>query len=107
MTEPEQTQPDDVDLAVAAVEAWGRDAQLAQAQEELAELIVALSHYRRARKGSRAEVLTELLDVDMMLSQIGFACAFTVEEINATKAERDARLHDRLLRHTQHVGGGA
>lgn len=37
----EQTQPDDVDLAVLAVETWGRDAQLAQAQEELAELIVA------------------------------------------------------------------
>lgn len=32
-----------------AIEAWGADAQLTHIQEELAELIVAISHLRRGR----------------------------------------------------------
>lgn len=57
-------------LATRALDTWGEDAQLAQACEELAELIVALSHLRRRRVGCVTEVVNELADVLIMVEQI-------------------------------------
>ncbi len=48
-------------ICEAAVKKWGLDAQLLQVQEEAAELIVAISHFRRGRRHSKKEVLEEPL----------------------------------------------
>ena len=46
--------------------------------EELAELVVALSHHRRHRPGSRYEVIEELADV--LLTVRGVVLALGVED---------------------------
>lgn len=51
------------------LEKFGEDAQLNQTQEELAELIVAINHYRRKRISRRA-LSKEVADVTFMLAQI-------------------------------------
>lgn len=54
----------------AAVKKWGMDAQLLQTQEEAAELIVAISHFRRGRTGSKEKMLEEIADMEIMLEQM-------------------------------------
>ena len=56
-------------VCAAAVQKYGADIQLCQIQEEAAELIAAISHFRRGRKGSREELLHELADMEIMLEQ--------------------------------------
>ena len=47
---------------------YGADAQYIQLQEECAELIVALCHFRRGRIGPE-EVCSEIADVRIMIEQ--------------------------------------
>ena len=52
------------------VEFWGEQEQLDILQEECAELIEAVSHYRRQRDGSKKELLEEMADVLLILNQM-------------------------------------
>lgn len=56
-------------LAQLAVEAWGRDEQMRQAQEECAELVSALNQHRRGRI-SADDLADEVADVAIMLAQL-------------------------------------
>lgn len=78
----------------AAVKKWGLDAQLLQTQEEAAELIVAISHFRRGRKSSREALLEELADMEIMLEQMRTALGDNA--IDAVGLEKIERLCDRL-----------
>ncbi|MEE0816119.1 MAG: hypothetical protein U0M13_10705 [Desulfovibrio fairfieldensis] len=78
----------------AAVKKWGLDAQLLQTQEEAAELIVAISHFRRGRVNSKKEVLEELADMEIMLEQMRTALGDNA--IDAVGLEKIERLCDRL-----------
>ena len=53
-----------------AIDKWGVDKQLDMLIEEMAELTVALQHLRRGRPGAKDEVLEELADVNIVLSQV-------------------------------------
>ena len=53
----------------AAIEKYGVANQINQLCEECAELIVAMNHARRGRI-TAAEVVTELVDVEIMLEQM-------------------------------------
>ena len=56
----------------AAVKCWGAWAQLNQLQEECAELIASINHYRRGRTlfaEDLANIIEELADVDIMIHQ--------------------------------------
>jgi len=66
---------DEVRLMRAALERWGLNAQVGQAVEELAELIVALQkHVNRSPSPETIDgVLDELADVEMMLAQMRVA----------------------------------
>lgn len=64
----------------AAIAKWGPEAQLAHAAEELAELIVELSHHRRMRVGDAA-VVSEIADVHIMLQQVVFALDIDEDDI--------------------------
>lgn len=55
------------ELGKKAIDRWGGEDQCRQAQEELAELIVALSHAIRGRKHNVHE---EIADVEIMLTQM-------------------------------------
>lgn len=57
-------------LAFQAIDTFGEDAQLSQAQEEFAELITAISHIRRNRAGCWDEFLAELGDVILLTEQL-------------------------------------
>lgn len=57
----------EIELFQAALEAWGKEAQLRMLQEECAELIHAVSKHIRGAPDNIAE---EIADVDLMLSEI-------------------------------------
>ena len=59
-----------MNLYERALIAIGREAQLAQAQEECAELIVAVNHYRRGRDGALDALASEVADVQIMAAQL-------------------------------------
>ena len=50
-----------------AIEHYGKEHQLGVAQEELSELVTAISHYKRGREHNVAE---EIADVEIMLEQL-------------------------------------
>ena len=59
-----------MDILEMAIEKYG-EKQLDQAQEELAELIVAISKYKRnVSKLTTANVIEEIADVRIMLKQV-------------------------------------
>lgn len=89
-----------------AVRTWGKPAQLDMAIEELAELIVALQHWKRGRDNRLGEVAGELADVDIMIGQLRIVFEQVAGEIaleefrfEAVKTEKLNRLADRLARY--------
>ena len=60
----------DASLARQAMRHFGLDAQLQILQEELAEAIVAISHLRRGRCGSREDLVDAIGDVLVMIDQL-------------------------------------
>lgn len=76
--------------AHAAMSTYGLGSQIQILQEELAEALVAASHFRRGRMGAREELMEELADVlivvDQMRSLPGFAQ--DMDDIAALKARR-------------------
>lgn len=59
-----------IDLARKVVEKYKKAKQLSMAQEECAELIVAISHFKRGRMNAEAEVREEMADVAFMIYQL-------------------------------------
>ena len=71
-----------MDILEMAIEKYG-ERQLDQAQEELAELIVAISkHKRNANKLTIANVIEEIADVRIMLKQV--MMLLNIEEFQIT-----------------------
>lgn len=58
------------DMAKDVVRRYGRKKQLDIIQEECAELITAISHYKRGRKDAIEEVVEETADVAFMIHQL-------------------------------------
>ena len=75
---------------------YGRDEQLGQAMEEAGELITAISHYRRRRKGSRRELLEEMADMNIMLRQLQLITGADSEELEVIG-------HRKLLRQAERM----
>ena len=57
-------------LLASALTHYGLDNQLMLMQEEFAEAITAISHYRRKRENGREELAEELADVGIVLDQL-------------------------------------
>jgi len=76
------------DIYADAVNAYGIDSQLNVLQEECAELIVAVSHYRRFRNID--ELVEEMADVKIMLEQIELVMKLSryIESIKQIKLKR-------------------
>ena len=79
-----------------AVNKWGRDSQLSQCAEECAELIVAISHYRRRRKGSLENLHEEVADVYIMVKQMMHMLGMseTSTEVMAKLASLERRIKE-------------
>jgi NTP pyrophosphatase (non-canonical NTP hydrolase) len=77
-------------LAFEAVRKWGNEPQLSQATEELAELIVAINHFRRGRADA-SSVAEEVADCYLMLEQIKIIAGIseaTMQEVQQAKLEK-------------------
>lgn len=79
------------DLAEIVVAKYKKAKQLSMAQEECAELIVAISHFKRGRRNAEAEVREEMADVAFMIYQLMVITKMTsaqMAEIIVKKYER-------------------
>jgi hypothetical protein len=93
MTDSELFDTTDRSTFEQAIDTWGIDAQVAMAEEEAAEFLVASKHYARG-KASTAELVDELADLRIMQEQLTmFIGRARVEDRVAEKMER---LRERL-----------
>lgn len=80
-----------------AVEKYG-EKQLDQAQEELAELIVAISKYKRnENKFTISNVIEEIADVNIMIKQVMMLLDIKEFEVKSEEIYKLNRLKKRLL----------
>ncbi|MBD5641169.1 MAG: hypothetical protein HDQ91_01955 [Desulfovibrio sp.] len=87
-------------IYAAAMRKWGKDGQLNVLQEECVELIVAISHVKRARPEAMKGFVEELADVNIMVGQfIQYleGSRYGAEFWQVTHEKLD-RLHERLAR---------
>ena len=80
-------------LLIRALERYGVDNQLMLMQEELAEAITAISHFRRKRQNGMSEVAEELADVSIVLDQLKNVFG---EEIELWREKKLNKLRSRL-----------
>lgn len=84
-----------------AIEKYG-ERQLDQAQEELAELIVAISKYKRAAAKDKnidkavIDVIEEIADVNIMIKQVMMLLDIEEFEVTNIEIEKLNRLEERL-----------
>jgi len=83
----------DRQLFVAAIKKWGEDAQINQAIEEAAELIVALRHVGRDRP---TDIFGEIADVSIMLDQLKII--FGEEDSKKSRDKKLLRLQQRVVK---------
>jgi NTP pyrophosphatase (non-canonical NTP hydrolase) len=85
----------DDDVLRQAVNTWGMKSQIQMAQEECAELIVALSHYQRnPTDATFCDVVNELADVKIMVAQMELL--FGQTEVAIKIGEKMAGLQEKL-----------
>lgn len=89
---------DDDSLYDDALDTWGLQAQVDQAIEELAELIVALEG------DDREAVIDELADVQVMVDQL--AVAFDANAVDERVADKQERLRERIQDARAYTDGG-
>ena len=81
-----------------AVEKYG-EKQLDQAQEELAELIVAISKYKRnENKFTISNVIEEIADVNIMTKQVMMLLDIKEFEVKSEEIYKLNRLKKRMLK---------
>ena len=86
-----------MDILEKAIEKYG-EKQLDQAQEELAELIVAISKYKRnENKFTISNVIEEIADVRIMLKQVMMLLDIEEFEVKNEEISKLNRLKKRLL----------
>lgn len=81
-----------------AVETYGIVSQEEMAREEMDELGVALSHFKRGR-ATAEDVITEIADVTIMMYQL--ATIFGIEKVTAEIDRKLERLEGRLAGHAE------
>ena len=85
-----------------ALNQWGLEAQIGQAIEECAELIVALQKYinRTPQVGNTERIFDEIADVEMMLAQIRLALDIDDEALKKRIEYKFSRLAEYLANDT-------
>lgn len=86
----------EADIYKKAIDTFGPGAQLGIAQEELAELIVAISKYSRGKPEAIIDIAEEIADVQIMLDQLSIMFHLH-EKIERLKHEKLKRLEWRLF----------
>ena len=83
-----------------ALDQWGVNAQVGQAVEECAELIVALQKYinRTPQPGMVENILDEIADVEMMLAQLRLVLGIDDDALRERIEYKFERLNQYLTR---------
>ena len=85
-----------MDILEKAIEKYG-EKQLDQAQEELAELIVAISKYKRnENKFTISNVIEEIADVNIMIKQVMMLLDIKEFEVKSEEIYKLNRLKKRM-----------
>ncbi len=84
------------ELYKLALEKWGTSAQVTQAMEECGELIAALNQYFFRERLTRADLASEIADVELMCEQLRVIIGD--KTINKEKARKVRRLRKRLMK---------
>lgn len=90
------------DVLEGAIDTFGTEAQLDMAQEEAAELIVAISHYERDIV-TADEVVEEAADLQIMIDQLG-RMLDADDEIQDVVNRKVDRLEKRIESPEKHFG---
>lgn len=79
-----------IDIYHEAIGCCGMETQLRAAQEECAELIVAISHVLRetGREGAWADLAEEVADVSIMIARLRLICGPAVDRVTEAKLRR-------------------
>ena len=86
-----------MDILEKAIEKYG-EKQLDQAQDELAELIVAISKYKRnENKFTISNVIEEIADVNIMIKQVMMLLDIKEFEVKSEEISKLNRLKKRML----------
>lgn len=86
------------DLFQQAINKWGNEAQLRQAQEECAELIHAISKFLRIPNDDRVEknLFEEMADVKIILYQLEMMFGYHAKKIDSYVKKKINRLEKRI-----------
>lgn len=84
-----------IETCSKALERYGAQKQLAVIKEELAELIVAISHYERGRDVMKEEVTEETADALICILQL-IISADIEEQVKAQMERKIERLKKRI-----------
>lgn len=85
------------ELYERALEVWGKTAQTGMFYEEMGELIVAMNKItRKSNGGTKAEVIEEMADVEIMVGQMMLLFGISRDEVLQIKEQKLQRLHQRL-----------
>ena len=76
--------------AQAVLQKYGQDVQATIVCEELSELLTALFHYDRD-KITREDLISEIADVEMMLTQLKYMVCYSSEEYTKVLANKLAK----------------
>lgn len=84
-----------IEIEKRAIEAYGKDAQLKMAIEEMAELTQAICKSFRG-KDNLDNIIEEIADVEIMLAQLKLIYKLNKNEVLVKKVEKLRRLEERL-----------
>ncbi len=85
-----------------AIKQWGKEAQIKQAIEELSELITALCHADRGRRGHPSEepvkesITDEIADCEIMMEQLMIIFGISRSDVDKVRLVKISRLHQFL-----------
>jgi len=95
----------EISLMQSALDKWGLNAQIGQAVEECAELIVVLQKYinRSPRLITHDNIMDEIADVEMMLAQIRLALSIN-DDVLRERIESKFEKLNQYLSEDEHSG---
>lgn len=89
-------EPTEEDVLKTAIATYGNEAQLCVAMEECAELIQAISKYKRYGSKSQEQVAEEITDVLIVVEEVKLICGIKDEQLKFYHDKKIARLKERL-----------
>jgi len=84
----------DMEIVYKALEKWGPESQFGIIQEELAELISALSRYMRGREGAEDALYEEIADVQLCMMTL--VLIFGGDRLDNIRDDKLSRLNRRI-----------